>query len=116
MDYQMAPTDLRLRLDYPHEGTAVLGVTGNVDDRSAAVLHDVVNLFIERGRPVALDLAGVESISPASVSALLHAAEAARSDQAPATVRNAPPGTELLSDDSETVEDTDPYPIDLNSF
>ena len=58
MDYQMAPTDLRLRLDYPHEGTAVLGVTGNVDDRSAAVLHDVVNLFIERGRPVALDLAG----------------------------------------------------------
>jgi len=96
----------------------VLGVTGDVDDRNAAVLHDVVNLFIERGRDIAVDLAGVESISPASVSALMHAAEAARSDETSLAVRNPPPGTASMSGDTyrRMAVDLDPYPIDLNSF
>jgi ABC-type transporter Mla MlaB component len=117
MDYEMAPTGLRLRLDRPHDANAVvLGVAGDVDDRSAAVLHDVVNLFVERGQAVAVDLADVASISPASVSALMRAAEAARSDPMALAVRGAPQGTGPASDAGQGSEDLDPYPIDLNSF
>jgi len=75
------PSELRLRIETLGTGpgaTVVVWVSGEIDMASVPALRDVFELAVEPGSHLVVDLAGVQFINRAGVTALSAAADMAR--------------------------------------
>jgi anti-sigma B factor antagonist len=79
--WHAVPGELSLRIETLGSGadaTVVVFVSGEIDLSSVPALRDVFELAVERGSNLVVDLAGVQFIDGAGVTALAAAADVAR--------------------------------------